>query len=441
MSHHNRSPTSPIPSDSPSTPPTPTSPSHRAPLNHSSDSQDSLSTPPIRSPPSPQFILDTSATEDESDFDEDNNMGVFEFSGRKYSLRKMLGEGSYGKVYLAVAESRRMFAVKFFKMQKGETQEDYGAAIGPEERILTLYFTLETLFKIFTHFDTSVHKNIAKITGIGFVDYAPDDCYRKVILMPLYGISLATMIAQSKDLDIENRRLNGLNEQPKVSFRIRDIQKLGSELLSGLEFLARYRVLHLDIKSENLLFMHHNAFHVEFSRERHSYIVPDHLDIVISDFGMAKLDKDVGPIAELVQTEIYRAPEVFVGCLPNNRSDIWSAGIIILELYTTVDDFESPIPDQQELRRFRNLQYALKDYMTPELWEEAARTEGGDAVRGNIKLFDNGPADRSAPRLSDLKRSHHADLLFAFLRDCLVLNWNRRPSARQLLLHDFFQKK
>ncbi|KAF1760968.1 hypothetical protein GCK72_009221 [Caenorhabditis remanei] len=294
---------------------------------------------------------------------------------------------------------------------------------------------------IFTHFGTSVHKNIAKVTGIGFVDYAPDDCYRKVILMPLYGISLATMIAQSKDLDTENRRLNGLNEQPKVSFRIPDIQKLGSKLLSELEFLARYRVLHLDIKSENLLFMHQNAFHVEFSRDRHSYIVPDNLDIVISNFGMGKLDKDIGPMAELVQTEIYCAPEVFVGCLANSRSDIWSVGMIILELYTTSDNFESPVPDKQELRRSRNIQFGINEYMTPGLWEEAANTEGGEAVRGPIKLFDNGPADPSAPRLSDLKRIHHADGLFAFLDDALVLDWNRRPSARQLLLHDFFQNQ
>ncbi|EFO96108.1 hypothetical protein CRE_18239 [Caenorhabditis remanei] len=424
-----RSPTSPIPTDSPSTP-TPTS---LSPSGNSSNSSETFPTPLA---PSPEFIQDTTTTEDESEAEENVNLGIFEFRGascREKSqfltlqkclfsdrVRKSLGEGTFGK-------NRKLFAAKFFLVKEGDDVFDYASAIGPEQRV-------------YEYLGSSVHQNIAKIVGIDFVNWAPDNCYRKIILMPLLGISIGQMIDQAQKLDLENRNLIGVDaSKAKVSFRIKHIQEMGSNVLNGLQFLLEHHVLHLDLKSENVLFSSKNSFHVDYNGTSHSFIAPRDTHVKIADFGLSRVESDIGDTADIFQTETYRSPEIYSGCLPNKKSDVWSFSILLLEMYTGADDFLSSETENAEVQRFRNLQYAIDQRMTRDLWDEAAKTKGGNETRGALKLYDDGAPDSTAPRLMSLKRSYHADQLFEFLKYSLILDWHSRPSVDELLSHNFFK--
>ncbi|KAF1745613.1 hypothetical protein GCK72_022060 [Caenorhabditis remanei] len=278
----------------------------------------------------------------------------------------------------------------------------------PVQLFVSYCLLLEAL-DVYEYLGSSVHQNIAKIVGIDFVNWAPDNCYRKIILMPLLGISIGQMIDQAQKLDLENRNLIGVDaSKAKVSFRIKHIQEMGSNVLNGLQFLLEHHVFHLDLKLENVLFSSKNSFHVDYNGTSHSFI---------ADFGLSRVESDIRETADIFQTETYRSPEIYSGA----------------------DDFLSPETENAEVQRFRNLQYAIDQRMTRDLWDEAAKTKGGNETRGALKLYDDGAPDSTAPRLMSLKRSYHADQLFEFLKYSLILDWHSRPSVDELLSHNFFK--
>ena len=45
---------------------------------------------------------------------------------------------------------------------------------------------------------------------------------------------------------------------------------------------------------------------------------------------------EVGPdmITDYLVSRFYRAPEIIIGCVPDQKIDIWSAGVTLFELFT-----------------------------------------------------------------------------------------------------------
>ena len=91
------------------------------------------------------------------------------------------------------------------------------------------------------------------------------------------------------------------------------------DILRGLTYLhSRHpeQVVHRDIKPENLL-------------------VSKSGRIKIADFGLSKILRDKNPIQDFrVGTEKYMSPEMKF-CQPyNEKTDIWSLGIVLRELFT-----------------------------------------------------------------------------------------------------------
>ncbi|KAF1767553.1 hypothetical protein GCK72_007512 [Caenorhabditis remanei] len=116
-------PASPPPTDSTAAPAPPSS------TGTSSNPSKLLPLPPVRSA---EYIPDKAEYETEEE--ELVNLGVFEFRGASYRIKKMLGEGTYGKVALVAAESRKLFAAKFF-VKDNKDAEDNDESIGVEERV------------------------------------------------------------------------------------------------------------------------------------------------------------------------------------------------------------------------------------------------------------------------------------------------------------------
>ena len=97
------------------------------------------------------------------------------------------------------------------------------------------------------------------------------------------------------------------------------------ELLHALEFMRTRRLVHTDMKPENVLF-NTNATSVEELLDGAS------LTVVVVDFGNACDEWE--PASDKIQTREYQSPEAIV-CAPYSFSaDMWSLGVILYEFVT-----------------------------------------------------------------------------------------------------------
>jgi serine/threonine protein kinase len=108
------------------------------------------------------------------------------------------------------------------------------------------------------------------------------------------------------------------------------------QLLKGIDFCHQNRVLHRDLKPQNLLINSKGL-------------------LKLGDFGLARaFGIPVNTFSNEVVTLWYRAPDVLLGSRTYNTSiDIWSAGCIMAEMYTGRPLFPGTTNEDQIVRIFR----------------------------------------------------------------------------------------
>jgi len=123
------------------------------------------------------------------------------------------------------------------------------------------------------------------------------------------------------------------------SFRLQHIKRLTFQLLQGLYNANSLAIWHRDIKPWNIL-------------------LDNNYNIIICDWGLSKFvdspSKDI--MSNYVQTTYYRAPEVDNLLNYNRTIDIWSVGIVMIELYNGIAYDEHEIQnlfanDYEELKK------------------------------------------------------------------------------------------
>uniref|UniRef100_A0A671T898 non-specific serine/threonine protein kinase n=1 Tax=Sinocyclocheilus anshuiensis TaxID=1608454 RepID=A0A671T898_9TELE len=214
----------------------------------------------------------------------------------------------------------------------------------------------------------SHHRNIATYYGAFIKKNPPGVDDQLWLVMEFCGAGSVT------DL-IKNTKGNSLREDWAAY--------ISREILRGLTHLHHHKVIHRDIKGQNVL-------------------LTENAEVKLVDFGVsAQLDRTVSRRNTFIGTPYWMAPEV-IACDENPdatydyKSDLWSLGITAIEMA----EGAPPLCDMHPMRA--------------------------------LFLIPRNPA----PRLKSKKWSKKFQ---SFIESCLVKNHNQRPSTEQLLKHPFIR--
>ncbi|MDX1672070.1 MAG: protein kinase [Balneolaceae bacterium] len=207
---------------------------------------------------------------------------------KHYEIREKLGEGGMGVVYKAYdSKLDRMVALKFLPRSLSSSEDRNKRFLNEARAASALH-----------------HNNTCTIYEID--ETADGQMY---IVMPVYpGKSLDRLIEQE-----------GLSLEQALDLAI--------QIGEGLNAAHDQDIIHRDIKSNNIM-------------------VTDDGQAIIMDFGLAKRKETtrLTKTGETLGTVPYMSPEQATGDELDQRTDIWSLGVLIYEMLTGETPFNSSYP-------------------------------------------------------------------------------------------------
>eukprot|EP00922_Rhytidocystis_sp_ex-Travisia-forbesii_P033722 GHVS01050094.1.p1 GENE.GHVS01050094.1~~GHVS01050094.1.p1 ORF type:complete len:302 (+),score=32.92 GHVS01050094.1:515-1420(+) len=282
----------------------------------------------------------------------------------KYNKLEKIGEGTYGVVYKAQDNNGDMYALKKIRLEA----EDEGI---PSTAIREISLLKELQ-----------HPNIVRLCDVIHTE-------RRLTLVFEY-------------LDQDLKKLldvcdGGLDAGMTKSFLY--------QLLRGIGYCHQHRVLHRDLKPQNLLINREGA-------------------LKLADFGLARaFGIPVRSYTHEVVTLWYRAPDVLMGSKKYSTPvDIWSVGCIFAEMSNGRPLFPGTSDEDQLLKIFKIMGTAK-----PEEWPTVVELP---EWKGGFPKYEKISWKSVVPLLCPLG----IDLLSKMLK----YDPMQRMSARQALEHEYF---
>eukprot|EP01104_Vermistella_antarctica_P009361 TRINITY_DN2408_c0_g1_i1.p1 TRINITY_DN2408_c0_g1~~TRINITY_DN2408_c0_g1_i1.p1 ORF type:complete len:298 (-),score=67.42 TRINITY_DN2408_c0_g1_i1:185-1078(-) len=283
----------------------------------------------------------------------------------KYTKIDKLGEGTYGIVYKAKnRETGEIVALKRIRLES----EDEGVPCTAIREI--------SLLKELNH------PSIVRLYDVIHTD-------RKL-----------TLVFEYLDQDLKKYMDEVGGEVEKVQMK-----SFMYQLLRGIAFCHKHRVLHRDLKPQNLL----------INRKG---------ELKLADFGLARaFGIPVRSYSHEVVTLWYRAPDVLLGSRKYSTPiDMWSVGCIFAEMCTGRPLFPGSTTSDQLLRIFK-----LMGTPTPETWPGIVELP---EYKKNFPVYPTQTVQQIVPGLC--KNG------YALLDVMLRYNPNERMSAEDAMVHPYF---
>ena len=306
---------------------------------------------------------------------------------KQYTLMSKLGEGTFGEVHKAESrETGEIVAMKKIIMQ----YEKDGFPVTALREI--------KLLKMLSH------PNILKLEEM-------------VMDKPREGKKKATVYMVTPYMDHD---LAGLLENPSVRFTESNLKCYMIQLLKGVAYLHKSKILHRDIKAANLLINNEGL-------------------LQIADFGLARPYDDPPPqpgrgngeatrgYTTVVVTRWYRPPELLLQLRQYTPAiDIWGVGCVIGEMFK-----KRPIlAGNSDLHQIQ-LIFDLMGSPTNE------NMPGWNALPGcqGVKDF------KTRHSTLNTQFRDQGSLFISLLGELMKLNWHKRINAIDALEHPYFKSE
>ncbi|KAJ3101678.1 Cyclin-dependent kinase catalytic subunit [Phlyctochytrium planicorne] len=283
-----------------------------------------------------------------------------------YEKIEKIGEGTYGVVYKARdRKNNQIVALKKIRLES----EDEGV---PSTAIREISVLKELN-----------HANVVKLLDIVNQD------------QKLY------LIFEFLDLDLKKY----MDSIPSLSTLL--IKSYMKQLCEGLNFCHARRILHRDLKPQNLL-------------------IDQHGTLKLADFGLARtFGVPLRTYTHEVVTLWYRAPEILLGSKHYSTAmDMWSVGCIFAELALKHPLFPGDSEIDEIFRIFRLLGTPSED-----IWEGVTTLPD---YKPSFPQWSPQSLAKAVPRLED-----DIDAI-DLLRGCLMYSPAQRISAKRALQHRYF---
>ena len=206
----------------------------------------------------------------------------------KYKVIKLLGEGSFGKAFLCSRDSDEdLCVIKQIKVEDMTKQEKDDVI---NESTILSKLDHPNIIKFFEFFESKT---------------------------PQQTFNIVTEYADGGDLSEK------IKEQNKTPFKESDILDYFTQICLALKHIHEKKIIHRDLKSGNVFLMKSGL-------------------VKLGDFGIAKTFKNTMDKAKtMVGTPYYLSPEIIQGKPYDNKSDIWSLGVLLYEMMTFKMPFEA----------------------------------------------------------------------------------------------------
>lgn len=202
-------------------------------------------------------------------------------------------------------------------------------------------------------------------------------------------------------------------------FSLKLIRRFAKQLLSSLVLLKGHKVIHCDLKPENVLLAH-----------------PTRSEIKVIDFGSSCLENE--KVYTYIQSRFYRSPEVILGMTYGMPIDMWSLGCILAELLTGYPIF--PGENEQE-----QLACIMEVFGPPEkhLIEKSTRKKIFFDSLGKPRLTVSPKGKRRRPSSKSLQAvlKCEDESFLDFITRCLRWDPDRRLKPDEAVQHEFITGK
>eukprot|EP01083_Nonionella_stella_P053819 142216_1 len=183
--------------------------------------------------------------------------------------------------------------------------------------------------------------------------------------------------------------------------------------MTAMKFIRKHRIIHCDMKPENILLVH-----------------PDKSAVKIIDFGSSCFEDE--RVYTYIQSRFYRSPEVILGIPYDVGIDMWSFGCILAELFTGYPLF----PGENESEQ---IQAIMEVFGTPprHLLDAASRRKNFFDSDYTPRLAPNSRGVIRRPSTKDLASSLRctSSAFVQFLTGCLQWDPRDRFTPQEALSH------
>lgn len=241
-----------------------------------------------------------------------------------------------------------------------------------------------------------------------------------------------------------------------VGISVSAVRLYARQLLVALKFLRQQKVVHADLKLDNIL------------------CSGDLKVVKLCDFGSAfeEADQVGGGPAPFLVSRFYRAPEVILGLSPlNGASDLFSLAVCLFELYTGTPMFPgrtnsdmlrlmlrckgalAPKVIKAHLRAYDGAGAELQPHFDAETLQFLERDEEGNVLRAVVvpespasscsvaSMLKAGISLAGTTVLEDEQEAEAEGRLAGLIDECLTLNPSKRILPSEALLHPFFSQE